>query len=236
MTESFKALYRQGGMRRLYQGLPCALLNGPLIRCGSTAANSGTLNAFESNPTLRTVPISIQTFCATTLFVVWRVLLMPVDFLQTVFQVRGKGAISCLKSEYGTYGPRMFWRGSIGIGTNSFIGTFSWFGCFNTLQSTLAFYRNKDTPISTKTLQNGVCGLFASFASSICTNGIDVLKTHRQTGGGHTTYVTALRKIRETETFGQFWCRGLRPRLALDGLQGLVFSMLWKFFEEDCWT
>jgi len=234
MKESFLILYRQGGMARLYQGLPCALLNGPLIRFGSTAANSGTLAAFDT-PTLRTVPIAVKTFCATTLFVVWRVFLMPVDFLQTVFQVRGKRAVSTLKSEYRIFGPKMFWRGSVGIGTNSFIGTYSWFGTFNALQASVNRYRSSETPIATKTLQNGLCGLTAAFASSICTNGIDVLKTHRQTGGGKTTYLTALRKIRETETFGQFWCRGLRPRLALDGIQGFVFSMLWKFFEEDFW-
>lgn len=233
MKESFLILYRQGGMARLYQGLPCALLNGPLIRFGSTAANSGTLAAFDT-PTLRTVPIAVKTFCATSFFVVWRVFLMPVDFLQTVFQVRGNRAISTLKAEYRVFGPKMFWRGSVGIATNSFIGTYAWFGTFNALQALLnRRYRSKETPLATKTLQNGLCGLTAAFASSIFTNGIDVLKTHRQTGGGTTTYLMALRKIRETETFGQFWCRGLRPRLALDGIQGFVFSMLWKFFEED---
>merc|ERR1719155_161447 len=41
--EALRALYAEGGVGRLHQGLPFALLQTPLSRFGDTAANSGVL-------------------------------------------------------------------------------------------------------------------------------------------------------------------------------------------------
>lgn len=41
MKETVATLYKQGGIRRFYEGVGFALIQGPLSRFGSTAANDG---------------------------------------------------------------------------------------------------------------------------------------------------------------------------------------------------
>ena len=38
--DALSTLYREGGIRRLYQGLQLAIIQGPLSRFGDTAANT----------------------------------------------------------------------------------------------------------------------------------------------------------------------------------------------------
>jgi len=45
LLSSLRILYAEGGIPRLYQGLPFALIQGPLTRFGDTAANVGILAA-----------------------------------------------------------------------------------------------------------------------------------------------------------------------------------------------
>ena len=42
-TQALKTLYAEGGVRRFYQGVAPALIQGPLSRFGDTAANAGVM-------------------------------------------------------------------------------------------------------------------------------------------------------------------------------------------------
>ena len=57
--EALRILYNDGGIPRLYQGLPLALLQGPLSRFGDTASNAIICSVFDSiDPTGKSlVPI-----------------------------------------------------------------------------------------------------------------------------------------------------------------------------------
>lgn len=59
--EVIKLLYAEGGIPRLYQGLPFALIQGPLSRFGDTASNILILSLIDSIDTSNTIPIFIRT-------------------------------------------------------------------------------------------------------------------------------------------------------------------------------
>lgn len=54
----YRTLYKQGGIRRFYAGLPAALLHAPAARFGDTAANDGVMYLLnEVNPLMETCMI-----------------------------------------------------------------------------------------------------------------------------------------------------------------------------------
>jgi len=59
--ETIKLLYSQGGIGRLYQGLPFALIQGPLSRFGDTASNILLLSVLEMADPTGTVPMFVKT-------------------------------------------------------------------------------------------------------------------------------------------------------------------------------
>ena len=48
MMSSIKALYKEGGVPRLYKGMSFAIVQAPLSRFGDTAANTGVIAALEA--------------------------------------------------------------------------------------------------------------------------------------------------------------------------------------------
>mmetsp|Transcript_1755 Transcript_1755/g.2539 ORF Transcript_1755/g.2539 Transcript_1755/m.2539 type:complete len:328 (-) Transcript_1755:166-1149(-) len=87
LKRAITMLYNDGGIPRFYRGLPFALVQAPLSRFVSTAANDGVntlLAALESTkdwgPGRTTVLASIVVGLA-------RILLMPIDTCKTVLQV-----------------------------------------------------------------------------------------------------------------------------------------------------
>ena len=65
LLSSLQTLWQEGGIPRLYQGLPFALVQGPLTRFGDTAANVGVLTLLESIPETQTLPLPIKTVLGT---------------------------------------------------------------------------------------------------------------------------------------------------------------------------
>lgn len=78
-TAASKTLYQDGGMRRYYQGIGAALVQGtystpilkpnfndlgPVSRFGDTAANAGILALLQSNSYLSGLPSPIKTIFA----------------------------------------------------------------------------------------------------------------------------------------------------------------------------
>merc|ERR1711998_392607 len=58
--EALRALYKQGGIPRFYQGLAPALFQGPLSRFGDTAANVGMLTLLDSLDSTKNQPTAIK--------------------------------------------------------------------------------------------------------------------------------------------------------------------------------
>jgi len=71
-TEAISTLYKDGGIPRLYAGLPFAILQGPLSRFGDTAANSLALSFWAAYDSTGTVPLALKTAFASLLAGGWR--------------------------------------------------------------------------------------------------------------------------------------------------------------------
>ena len=48
LGNALKTLYKEGGIKRFYRGLPYAIIQNPMSRFGDTAANTGILAALEA--------------------------------------------------------------------------------------------------------------------------------------------------------------------------------------------
>jgi len=92
----YKLYYEEGGISRLYQGLPFALIQGPLTRFGDTAANAGMLALLSSLDTK--VPLIVTTAAGSVAAGLWRIVCMPIDTSKTAMQVEGSQGLRNLYS------------------------------------------------------------------------------------------------------------------------------------------
>jgi hypothetical protein len=78
-----KELWKEGGIPRLYQGLPFAIIQGPLTRFGDTAANVGILVLLDSFEETQSLPLYVKTGLGSLSAGLWRIVLMPIDASKT---------------------------------------------------------------------------------------------------------------------------------------------------------
>lgn len=225
--QAAQALYKQGGIPRFYRGISPALLQGPLSRFGDTAANTGVLTLMNSHPDLIGLPVQVKTilasFCAASL----RVCLMPIDTVKTTLQVEGKDGLKLLRAKIAR-SPTALWHGSLGAMSATFVGHYPWFATYNVLQEKIP----AQTTTGKKLLRNAGIGFCSSFVSDTCSNSIRVLKTYRQTSSEKISYPQAARNIIASDGVMGLFGRGLKTRLIANGAQGVMFSVLWKYFDE----
>lgn len=84
----------------------------------------------------------------------------------------------------------------------------------------------------TKLGRNAIIGFISSAVSDTTSNSLRVIKTTRQTFANPISYPDVIRHvIKEDGVLGLFG-RGLKTRLLANGMQGLMFSVLYKYFME----
>ena len=123
LGEALSALWREGGVRRLYQGVELALLQAPLARFGDTAANAGVLAALAV--TAPDLPVSVTTAVASTAGACWRLLITPLDAVKTARQVRGAEATELLARKVEARGVLALYDGALAAAAASWIGCVS---------------------------------------------------------------------------------------------------------------
>jgi hypothetical protein len=219
MTDAAKILYAQGGVRRFYQGYLPALVQGPLSRFGDTAGNAFALAALDHTD----LPITIKTACASITAGCFRILLLPVDTMKTTLQVNGPQGWKLLKDKVRLYGPGAFFHGALASSLATFVGHYPWFLTFNTLNSYLP------TPSDTaqKLVRNAGIGFTASMISDSCSNSVRVIKTVRQTSTTQMSYRAAIQLVLAKDGVLGLLGRGLKTKILTNGIQGLMFSVLW---------
>ena len=57
-------------------------------------------------------------------------------------------------------------------------------------------------------------------------------KTYRQTSNTNISYVQCAKNVIEQDGIAGLMGRGLKTRILANGTQGLMFSVLWKYFDE----
>jgi hypothetical protein len=227
-TEAMKTLYSQGGIFRFYRGLGPALIQAPLSRFGDTAANAGVLALLDSYQVTSELPVFLKTMCASTAAALWRINLMPVDAAKTILQVEGKEGWKLLSAKVNANGFRVLYHGAIAASTATFVGHFPWFFTYNFLNEKLP----EATSRYGKMVRNASMGFMASVVSDTCSNSIRVVKTTKQTSTVALSYPDAVRSVIKADGLIGLFGRGLRTRILTNGLQGMLFSVLWKAFED----
>ena len=216
-------LYKEGGIPRFYSGIIPALIQGPLCRFGDTFSNSIILNYLDHS----SIPIFIKTLIASGTSGIIRILLSPVDTIKTMQQVEGKNALKLLGKKIKENGFISLYDGAMANGLLNIIGHYPWFLVHNYLDSYLPMY---DNSIILRLMRNAFIGFASSCVSDIISNSIRVLKTSVQTGEGKKGYKEIYEDIKKKNGIKEVFIRGLNTRLITNGIQGLMFNILWKYF------
>lgn len=91
-----------------------------------------------------------------------------------------------------------------------------------------------------KLLRQALIGFCASAVSDTISNSLRVLKTYRQVNQSRVSYRAAALRIIQTEGWLSLFGRGLGTRILANGIQGIMFSVLWKvrcsspYSKRDC--
>ena len=246
--DALQTLYKEGGISRLYQGLPFALLQGPLSRFGDTAANTLIVTVIDLTSTQ--MPRYISTLGASALAGGWRILLMPIDTIKTSMQVNGENGISIIQERIKEKGISTLYAGAVATLAATVVGHYPWFLTYNTLSDILPTANdiithtndNNDLlynqlamldPRLITLLRSAFIGLVAGSISDICSNSLRVLKTTRQTDIELTSYIDSAKNIISKEGFTGLFGRGLQTRLLANSIQSILFSVLFKFFNQQ---
>ena len=227
--DAFKQLYNNGGIPRFYKGFIPALFQGPLSRFGDTAANTGTIILLNSYQETSNLPITVKSFCASINAALFRIFLMPIDTLKTTMQVHGSEGISNLKYKLKTKGPSILYHGSIASSTATLVGHYPWFTTFNILQEKIP---HSDSNLG-KMSRNALIGFTSTCISDILSNSIRVVKVYKQSSIKLISYKETITKIINEDGIYSLLGRGLKTKLLANGLQGIIFSVLWKYIDEN---
>jgi hypothetical protein len=105
-----------------------------------------------------------------------------------------------------------------------------WFAIYNTLSEHLPKPHNLFQTL----LRRAFIGFVASVASDTVSNSIRVVKTYRQVNETRIGYLDAAKDVVRVDGVRGLLGRGLKTRIIANGCQGLMFSVLWNFFQDMC--
>ncbi|KAF8907078.1 mitochondrial carrier [Gymnopilus junonius] len=225
-TQAIHTLFADGGWTRYYQGLTAALVQGPVSRFGDTAANAGIFALLNSNPYMKKLPDLVKSVFASLAAATFRMVLTPIDTIKTTLQTQGKPGVHILKARVKKYGIGTLWYGAIATAAATFVGHYPWFGTYNFLEGHLP---EAHTTLE-KLARRAFIGFVASIASDTVSNSLRVVKTYRQVNETRIGYAAAAQAVIAVDGLRGLFGRGLKTRILANGLQGLMFSVLWQFF------
>ncbi|KAH8652056.1 mitochondrial carrier domain-containing protein [Xylariales sp. PMI_506] len=231
-TTATKTLYEDGGFGRYYQGLAAALVQGPVARFGDTAANAGILALLQSNSYLGQMPTLIQTIFASLCAAAFRMILTPIDTLKTTLQAQGARGTALLRQRVKTNGVGSLWWGAFATAAATFVGHYPWFATYNFLSEVIT--PPPKSELILYLLRLAFIGFCASIISDTVSNSLRVVKTYRQVNDTKVSYTEAARLVVLQDGLSGLFARGLPTRILANGLQGILFSVLWKLFL-DLW-
>ena len=226
ITTALKTLYADGGIPRFYRGVVPALVQGPLSRFGDTAANTGMLTMMNGMAETRDLPVMVKTISASVAAGLFRIFLMPIDTCKTTMQVTG--SIKPVFAKVKASGPTVLYHGSLAAASATFVGHYPWFLTYNFLSEKLP---KQDTQMG-ELGRRALMGFCSSAVSDTCSNSIRVVKVYKQSATNVISYPAAIREVLAKGGITDLMFRGLETKILANGMQGILFSILWKKFEE----
>jgi hypothetical protein len=143
-------------------------------------------------------------------------------------QVEGKDGVKKLMAKFRTSGPSAFFQGALASAAATFVGHYPWFFIYNYLSATLPKY--DDTLM--KLGRSAFIGFVSSACSDTVSNSIRVIKVYKQANTEAISYPEALRRVIAEDGVLGLMGRGLKTKIIANGLQGLMFSVLWKYIDD----
>lgn len=223
---ALRTLYADGGIPRFYRGVLPALVQGPLSRFGDTAANTGMLTLLNSIDATRDLNVGFKTVAASMAAAGFRIFLMPIDTVKTTMQVTGK--FSNVVNKVKTSGVPVLYHGSLAAASATFVGHYPWFFTYNFLSEKIP---KQDTQLG-ELGRRALLGFCSSAISDTCSNSIRVVKVYKQSSTEAISYPQVVRNVIKESGLKGLMFRGLETKILANGLQGILFSVLWKQFEE----
>lgn len=223
---ALKTLYADGGIPRFYRGVLPALIQGPLSRFGDTAANTGMITLLDSMDSTKNLSVGVKTVGASAAAATFRIFLMPVDTVKTTMQVTGQ--FSNVITKVKTGGIPVLYHGSLAAASATFVGHYPWFFTYNFLSEKIP---KQDTQLG-ELGRRAILGFCSSAVSDTCSNSIRVVKVYKQSSPTSISYPEAVRSVIKESGMSGLFLRGLETKILANGMQGILFSILWKQFEE----
>ena len=229
-SEAVAALLKSGGIPRLYEGLPFALVQGPLARFGATAANAGVRALLQNMALTEDLPLIAATALAAVAAGCWRLVLMPIDVCKTVAQVQGAEGLRALLRRVAVHRDvTPLYQGAIATAVASTLGHLPFW--------TTHGYLNECIPRPGGLLsivRNGFIGFMASAVADLCTNSIRVVKTTKQSAAAVSSlsYIETIQVVLAADGYRGLFGRGLGSRILTNGVQSVLFTILWEALRE----
>lgn len=223
--DAVQALYNEGGIFRFYRGMPLALIQNPLMKFGAVAANEGSkVLVSHFGGVMRNSPF-LTSSLGTFFSILWKLLLVPIETIKTVLQVDGSIGFQRLMKEVLSGNILRLYSGSLATIISTLLSHYPWFYVHNVLDQ---FISKSEVPINS-IARSAFIGFVASVVSDCVSNFIRVVKTLKQTlGGDETEFVRIVQQMYEENGIWGLAGRGLPTRIVANGLQSIVFVVVWK--------
>lgn len=200
-TTALKELYRQGGVLRFYNGIFYALLQSPLSKFGSIAANEGSRVLVSHYLPNSSFSDSFSSALGAFMSMLWRIFLMPVETCKTVLQVDGTHGFQSILLHLKSGKIGILYQGSLSVALATFLGHYPWFFTHNILDRIIPV--NKTDGVLQNVVRSAVIGFCASAVSDIIVNPIRIIKTVKQsmaankgTANAPLSYSQVIQKVR----------------------------------------
>ena len=226
IKETIKILYKEGGIKRFYSGIIPALIHGPLCRFGDTFSNALILNLLKT----KNFPIFFKTALASVTAGLVRVIFTPVDTIKTLNQTDGENSFKILKNKIKNNNIFVLYHGCMVNGLITLLGHYPWFLTHNYLNKFIPNYENN---LFKNLMRNCFIGFFSSMISDSLSNSLRVIKTYKQTSEKSKSYKEVINDIVSSKNGGmkELFTRGLIIRLFANGIQGIMFNVIWKYYD-----
>jgi hypothetical protein len=172
--------------------------------------------------------MGVKTLAASAAAGLFRIFLMPVDATKTIMQVEGKNGLPALAKKIKVGGPGVLYHGALAASAATFAGHYPWFATYNYLNGALPVF--EDLP--KKLTRAAFIGFCASAVSDTVSNSIRVIKTTKQTATTPMTYGQVIKQVVQADGVLGLMGRGLKTKIISNGIQGLLFSVLWRLGQD----
>lgn len=223
--QTFKNLYKEGGIVRFYRGYPFAMMLAPLSRFGDTAMNIGMISLLEDS----NLSLASKTFMGSCGAALWRASIMPIDTCKTGLQVNGSNGLKILNNKINKNGYRVLYNGAFASASSTLVGHFPWFYTYNYLNNKIP----KQEDGINKFCRSAIIGFSSSSVSDVCSNSFRVIKTNRQTSAENISYSKLIKNIIEKESVFGLMTRGLKTKIITNGIQGMCFTVIFDYLRKN---